>query len=216
MYIKKYKINDVFTNHMENYMDLLCFEKNEFLCRQNEKINYLFFVVEGKLKVFRTLKNGKNVLLSFNYPLMILGDLELINSENADANIQVIEDAYCIVLPVDKVHDKLLNDVKYLRYACNSIGKKLKDTSINSSINLLYPLENRLASYILATKEKVDGSYRFDENLTEIAELLGTSYRHLLRTLEAFVKKGALRKIKKYYEILDEKLLIKLAADLYK
>lgn len=215
MYIEKYKINDVFTNNMEKYMELLCFEKNEFLCRQNEKVNYLYFVVEGKLKVFRTLKNGKNILLSFNYPLRILGDLELMNSEGADANIQVIEDAYCIALSTDKVQDILLNDIRYLRYACNSISNKLKDTSQNGAINLLYPLENRLASYILAMKNQVDGKFVFEENLTEIAELLGTSYRHLLRTLEAFNKKGALKKINRSYEIIDENLLIKLADDLY-
>ncbi|WP_207706243.1 MULTISPECIES: cyclic nucleotide-binding domain-containing protein [Clostridium] len=216
MYIEKYNINDVFTNDMESFMELLCFKKNEYLCRQNEKINYLFFAVEGRLKVFKTHKNGKNILLSFNHPLMILGDLELINSELADANIQAIEDAYCIALPVDKVREILINDLKYLRYACNSISKKLKETSQNSSINLVYPLENRLASYILVMKEEVDGSLRFNGNLTEIAELLGTSYRHLLRTLEAFIKKGAIRKKEKYYEILDEELLIKMSADLYK
>ncbi|MDS0524621.1 cyclic nucleotide-binding domain-containing protein [Clostridium sp. SHJSY1] len=216
MYIKKYKLNEVFTNDMRGFMELLCFDRNEFLSKQNEKVDYLYFIVKGKLKVFKTLKNGKNILLSFNYPLMMLGDLELMNSEGADANIQVIEDAYCIALHVDKVQEILLNDIKYLRYACNSISKKLKDTSKNSAINLLYPLENRLASYMLAMKSHVNGKLVFEENLTEIAELLGTSYRHLLRTLEAFIKKGALEKTNRSYEIIDENLLIILADDLYK
>ncbi len=80
----------------------------------------------------------------------------------------------------------------------------------NSSINLLYPLENRLASYILATGERIDNNeeiIKFNENLTEIAELLGTSYRHLLRTLNNLSCKGAIRKKINYFQVLDEKIL---------
>lgn len=81
----------------------------------------------------------------------------------------------------------------------------------NSSINLLYPLENRLASYILATGERVNNNeeriIKFNENLTEIGELLGTSYRHLLRTLNNLSCKGAIRKKSNYFQVLDEKIL---------
>lgn len=219
-YINKYNLNEIFTEDMTEYMELMAFEKNEYLCKENEKIEYLYFFVKGKAKVYVSLKNGKSLLICFYYPLMVLGDLELVNFEEATTNIQVIEESFCIALPFNKVREILLEDAKFLRYACESIADKLRRSSNNYSINLLYPLENRLASYILVTEEQDNSSeekiLKFDGNLTEIAELLGTSYRHLLRTLNTLIQKGAIKKVKSYYEIIDENILKLLSADLYK
>lgn len=219
-YINKYNLNEIFTEDMTEYMELMVFEKNEYICKENEKIEYLYFFVKGKAKVYVSLKNGKSLLICFYYPLMVLGDLELVNFEEATTNIQVIEESFCIVLPFNKVREILLEDVKFLRYACESIADKLRRSSNNNSINLLYPLENRLASYILVTEEQDNNSeqkiLKFDGNLTEIAELLGTSYRHLLRTLNTLIQKGAIKKVKSYYEIINENILKLLSADLYK
>lgn len=208
-YVLKYNINDMFTMDMRPFMELLLFKKGEYICRDNEKLNYLFFFVDGKAKVYSTLSNGKSLLLCFYQGFKVLGDLEMINSEPASTNVHVIEDTYCIGIPTEKVNSCLLDDAKFLRYICNSLGEKLNRCSKNSSINLLYPLENRLASYILATGEDLD------ESLTEISELLGTSYRHLLRTLNNMCQKGLIKKNNSGFEIIDKKVLTKLASDLY-
>ena len=218
-YIIKYGIDEIFTSSMKSIMELFLFKKNEYICREGEEINYLFFFVEGKAKVYTTLSNGKSLLLSFFKEFKILGDLEIINAKLASSNVQVIEDTYCIGISLENVREYLLNDAKFLRFICNSLGEKLYRCSKNSSINLLYPLENRIASYMIATCERVDDSgltiVKFNENLTEISELLGTSYRHLLRTLNGLSLKGTIKKKNNYYEVIDEENLKKLAADLY-
>ncbi len=220
-YISKYAMDGLFTKDMKPYMELFFFKKNEFIIKDNEKMHYLIFLVRGKAKVFTTLSNGKSLLLCFYQEFEILGDLEIIGSQNAVTNIQVIEDTYCIAMSIEKVKAHLLEDAKFLRFICGSLGDKLYRCSKNSSINLLYSLENRLASYIYTTGDRVSVSEGknnkiiFKENLTEIAELLGTSYRHLLRTLNALCLKGVLYKNKDRYEVRDEKILIRLSADLY-
>lgn len=208
-YILKYGISEIFTEDIKPYMELLLFKKNEYICREAEELKYLFFFIEGKAKVYTTLSNGKSLLLSFYQGFRVIGDLEMINRQSANNNVQVIEDTFCIGVPLEKVRACLLNDAKFLRYICNSLSEKLSSCAKNSSINLLYPLENRLASYILATGEDLDGS------LTEISELLGTSYRHLLRTLNSLCSKGIIKKKGNGFEILDRAVLLKLAADLY-
>ncbi|WP_294345179.1 cyclic nucleotide-binding domain-containing protein [uncultured Clostridium sp.] len=216
-YINKYNLNNIFSNDMKEYMELILFEKNQYICKENEEINYLYFFVEGKAKVYTVLKNGKSLLVCFYRPLMILGDLEIISLNKAMTNIQVVEDSYCIALSFNKVRDILLEDSKYLRYNCETISNKLKQSSINGSINLLYPLENRVSGYILATSERHnDNSLRFYGNLTEMAELLATSYRHLLRTLRDLIDKGILRKRSGYYEIMEVEILKNLSSELYK
>lgn len=97
---------------------------------------------------------------------------------------------------------------------CKSLGNKLHRSSHNSSINLLYPLESRLAGYILKTSEETD-KINFEGNLTEIAELLATSYRHLLRVLDKFCEMKYLRKNRGIYEVMDYEKLKKLSAEVY-
>jgi len=214
-YINKYNIDDIFSTSMKEYMELFHFKRNEYICKEDENIDYLFFFVEGKAKIYISLKNGKSLLINFYYPFMVLGDLELINLTKATTNMEVIEDAYCIGLPFKQVRDELLNDAKFLRFICSSLGNKMDTSSRNGTINLLYPLENRLASYMMATRG-YGNRIQFDETLTEVAELLGTSYRHLLRTINNLITKEILKKCKYGYEVIDEEMLNNLAVDLYK
>lgn len=208
-YILKHGINEIIPKYIKPYMELLLFKKNEHICKEGEEIKYLFFFIEGKAKVYITLSNGKSLLLCFYQDFKILGDLEMLNSERASTNVQVIEDTYCIGITIERVRKFLLNDAQFLRYICNSLGEKLNRCSKNSSINLLYPLENRLASYLLATGDN------FDENFMELSEMLGTSYRHLHRTINNLCLRGVIRKEVDGFQIIDKEALIKLAVDLY-
>lgn len=218
-YIQQYHIDTFFSSDMSPYMELLLFKKNEHICKENEDIHYLYFFIEGRLKAYNTLSNGKSLLLCFYEGLQFIGDVEIVHARKTSANVQAIHDSYCIGIPLDKVRGKLLQDATFLRCICDSLSRKFSRLSKNSSINLLYPLENRLASYILATGERTvhdDKQFIFSGNLTEISELLGTSYRHLLRTLHALSDKEVIRKRDGYFEIIDMKHLKELAADIYK
>lgn len=219
-YMRQYEINNIFTEDMSSYMELLYYKKNEYMVREGQEIPYLLFLTEGKAKVFTSLSNGKSLLLYFYQGFKVLGDLEVVDSVKAVTNVVAIADTYCVGISYRNVRRFLLEDAKFLRYICSSLGGKLNRCSKNSSINLLYPLENRLASYIYTIGERISMNHKsmlvFNENLTEIAELLGASYRHLLRTLSDLCERGILKKEGSTYLVIEEAALMKLSADLYK
>lgn len=218
-YIKKYRINEMFSNNLEEHMELIAFEKGEYLSRDGECVEHLLFFVKGKAKVYINLENGKSLLLCFYYPFMLFGDLELVSQNPASTNTVVIDEVHCIALPLSRVREELLKDSRFMGCVCASLGDKLERASKNGTINLLYPLENRVASYIIATMEKVQGEdklFQFNENLTNLAELLGTSYRHLLRVLNKLVEENFLEKQKGGYVVINEDKLRDLAADIYR
>ncbi|MFL0247495.1 cyclic nucleotide-binding domain-containing protein [Candidatus Clostridium stratigraminis] len=216
-YVLKYNIDSIFSTDMKPYMELFFFNKNEYICKVDEKLNYLLFFVKGKAKVYAPLSNGKSLLLCFYKPFMVIGDVEFLRTETANSNVQVIEDTYCVGISFDNIMKFAFNDSKFLRFACVCLSEKLIRLSKNSSINLLYPLENRLASFILATctESKEKNKVIFQGNLTEVSELLGTSYRHLLRTLNILCSEDAIKKNEDYYEIENVNILKKLAGELY-
>lgn len=217
-YIKKYNLLDCFQTDVTDQLFLFYFPAGEYIYKDGDYLNYFFFFVEGKAKVFSRLSNGKSLLLSFYEPLQILGDIELFNNDHVTVNVKAITESYCVGIPIEYVRKHLMNDTKYLQFLCRDLGRKLHRCSNNSSINLLYPLENRLASYIIGidTKELSHNKIlTYYDSLTEISELLGTSYRHLHRTVNSFVEKGILKKSKKGYMIVNKEPLEEMANDLY-
>lgn len=215
-YIDKYDMTQHFTGEVTSLFNLYFWKKGEHICYEDEPMDYLFFFVEGKAKIYITLKNGKSLLLCFYEDFKLIGDLEVMNNKNATANVQIVEDSYCIGIHKDVVKKELLHDVKFLRFICESLSLELERSSKNSSINLLYPLENRLASYLFATIEhSTEEVPIFNENLTALSELLGASYRQLHRSINALCDKNILRRGKTGFEILDIKRLEKMTADLY-
>lgn len=212
--IEKYNIDKIFTLDMSAQMKLLMYKKHEFLCKEDEVLDYLIFLTEGKAKSFVSLENGKNLLTCFYEDFQVIGDLETLSMKTASGSMQALKDSYCIGIPMEFVRTNLIEDAKFLRFICENLGKKLHRCAHNSSINSLYPLENRLAAYILKTSDGEE-KLKFEGNLTEVAELLGSSYRHLLRTLEAFCNKKYLNKQKGIYEVIDRESLNKLSAEVY-
>lgn len=212
-YVNKYKINEIFSNNMLPYMEIHHFKKNEHICLSGEDLKYLYFFVEGKSKVYITTANGKSLLIRFYSPVQIVGELEILNKSAIDCNIQAIKDCICIAIPRKEIEEKCLNDSKFLYYISTHLSLKLSSASLSSSVNMLYPLENRLASYILATYTNEDSNTT--ENLTQISEFLGSSYRHLLRVLNKFESEDIIKRDNKKFIILDKDRLEELAGDLY-
>ncbi|WP_432405380.1 cyclic nucleotide-binding domain-containing protein [Wukongibacter sp. M2B1] len=219
-YVNKFNIGDFFENNMLENMELHLFSKGEQLFRSCEKIHYFYFMVEGKAKVYTTLKNGKSLLLRFYKPLQLLGDVEFLNYDYTNCNVEAISNVICIGMQLDFLRKEASRDVKFLQFICKNLSWKLANSSYWSSVNLLYPLENRLASYILAiTNNDEDYTIPLSEiethKLTDMAELLGTSYRHLNRTLNNLCLKGIIKKHRNSIVIVDKRKLKELARDLY-
>ena len=217
-YYNELNMQEIFINDVTKHMKLLKFDKYEYLSREEEDLEYLLFFIQGKAKVFKTLPNGRSLLLAFYNSIRVIGDIEIVKNQSATSTIQALSTCYCLAIPMKKARLELTNDRKFLKFTCESLAEKLAAVSMNSSINLLYPLENRLASYInefLTNDEDSNIYIDFDENLVNIAELLGSSYRHLLRTLNTLSKKGVLEKEDGKYKVINKFLLEELAGDLY-
>lgn len=232
-YIEKFDINNFFSTDMRKYMSLYMWNSGEYICKEGENIDYMLFIVRGKAKVYKNLENGKSLLLCFYKPLKIVGDMEFTRTNIADCSVQAINDIYAVGIKLEYVREQLLTDCKFLRNICEYMGKKLASNSTNFAINMLYPLENRLASYILAFLNCDDDNeddmnfqskscktevinFKFEGNFIEIAELLGTSYRHLNRVLNNMCNENIMKKNGKSYSILNTKRLIELSGELYR
>ena len=219
-YIEKYNIEDFFGLDIKKYMELHIFDSGSHIVKTNEPIDYFYFFVEGKVKVYTVLKNGKSLLFRLYKPMIIIGDVEFIDCDTANSNIEAINECLCIGISMSNIRKYAINDPVFLKCMCTSLGKKFISSSIASSINILYPLENRLSSYLLAIAPENNQNSNLDcgiitNKFTEMADLLGTSYRHLIRTINKLCYEKIIRKEKNCIVILNIKALEELAGDLY-
>lgn len=193
------------------HFHLVRFAKREVIYQKESQRQYLLFFLSGKIKVCCDLSSGKSILVCFYTSFQVLGDLEFFEIDTSLTTITAVEPCLCIALRTTAIRRQLLEDHLFLQLLARSLADKLMRAMRNNSINLLYPLENKLASYIFQVNE----NGFFSENLTTLSELLGTSYRHLLRVMKQFINEGILEKCPGGYRILDGWHLLELTEDLY-
>ena len=189
-----------------------CFDKGEYLSREGEPLFYIYFVVSGKAKALLNLSDGKQLLLAYFISKGIIGDVELMTDVEANlATLQAVTKFVCIALPLDEYRAVLKSNIVFVNYVGSELAKKLTQRAVNGAITTLQPLETRLCAYILQTAN--DGV--FNEPLTEVAAMVGGSYRHLLRCLDKLCANGILEKRDRKYIVLDLQVLTAKTEDLY-
>lgn len=211
--ILQYQLKEQFSYFEEYrpYFHLIRFSKGETIYRKDSQRQYLLFFLSGKVKVCSNLSNGKSLLICFYTSFRLLGDLEFYEMDTSASTISAVEPCLCIALRTTSIRSRLLEDPKFLQMLSRSLADKLTRATKNSAINLYYPLENKLASYIY----QVSQDCFFSENMTQLADLLGASYRHLLRVMKGFLTEEILEKCPGGYHIKDSWRLMDLAEDLY-
>lgn len=186
------------------------FHAGEYLYTEGEATDMLYLMLEGSCKVFKLLENGKSLLLCLYDDVQVLGEFELFSDPVTKSNVQALRETYCYALPLEKYRAQLLADNLFLQFVLRQTCAKVHRNNNNTARNLLYPLEQRLAAYILKTQ---DGG-RFFANYTMLAEYLGCSLRHLLRTLHTFCTRGLLQKAARGYLLSNAAGLQALAKEL--
>lgn len=212
LYAREELIRPFLSEEVYGKMRLCCFQPGEYLFAEGERSGYLLILLDGVCKVFKMLENGKTLLLCRYEDVQVLGEFELFGDPTAKTNVQALKETYCLSVSLPENRNLLLSDNRFLQYVCRQACAKIERNNTNMATNLLYPLEQRLAGYLLTMQS--DGA--FSANYTMLAEYLGCSQRHLLRTFRALCEKQILEKRGTTYLLKDVRALEKLAGDIYR
>lgn len=196
---QKTPLEGQFSFDIRPYLTKVSFKTGEYLFREGDSAKYLYYLDQGRAKVMLTEENGRETLTNFLDAPAFIGEMELLGArENTNAVI-AITPCICYRIRCSQCKSALLNDAKFLRSLCSDLFRRFVRETDNFSRNLSYPLDMRLARFILLSS--ADDMYR--EKHTEAAAYLGVSYRHLLYVLSGFVQEGLLEKTPQGYRIAD-------------
>ncbi|MGV3464465.1 MAG: transcriptional regulator YeiL [Heyndrickxia sp.] len=207
LYMDKYSIAHLFSFPVEGFMEVREYQRDEWIIQEGTRPSFLFYVIEGKAKIYVTHQNGKVSLINFINAHDYIGEMELVNEVYYTKGIQALSKTVCFALPIHHCRTQLMEDAKFLRELTKFLSVKATLMATKYSQSLAFPLENRLADFILQLAD--DGIYK--EKHVTVCDYLGVSYRHLLHVLTQFCDKGYLQKEGRYYHIKQYHSLYKLA-----
>ena len=188
-YIQTWNVQDLFSTPVLGELRLHRFRRGDFIYLEGEPLR-------------------ERYLVEFSSAFDVLGEVELVEARGTTIAVQAMRECDCLGLSMAACREQLLRDYTFLAFIARRLGERLGSISNHQSLNASYSVEVRLARYIHFTRR----GDMFEERLTEAAEYLGVSYRHLQRIIARFCDEGILERTRGGYRLLKGDYL----EDLYK
>lgn len=214
-YLEANRITHVFNEELKPHLSLYSFSQGELICKQGEPPEWMYVLVKGKIKIYTTSAEGRTLILSFKKPLEVIGDIEFVQGIDILNTVEAITPVTMIGVPFRSLHRHGREDASLMRFLLEILTQKFLVKSTSLSFNLMHPVEVRLASYLLSvTYDDTDSLFRGQVStvkLVDIANLIGTSYRHLNRIIRQFCTEGLIERDRGYIRIKNQEGLRAIA-----
>lgn len=214
-YLQQFGIQDVFHEPLLPHVSLYTFEPGEKLCMQGEQPDILYVLVKGMTKTSNNSPEGRTLVLSFKTPPEMIGDIEYIEKVDNMNTVEAVTPVEALGIPYRWLYKYGQDHPPLLQFLLRIITSKFRIKSDSMSFNLMHPVETRLASYLLSVTTDQNPvlitGHPADYNLTDIANLIGTSYRHLNRVIGQFVEQGWIVRKRGSIAVLNRPALYQLA-----
>lgn len=207
-----YHFDTIFPQLEKHPFILQSFEAGEVMLDEGVEMTSLLYLVEGTMKVTASVGNGKSLLLRFNHPFAVIGDIEFIRHVPVQSQITAVTDCLCIALSFEYLRRFEMNNAAFLKSLLQHVTYKLQTNTTASRVNLLSSVDQRFASYLLSVTDSEDFAYEMQyASISEIADLLGTTHRHLNRVIKQLVEQHVIEKNRRFIHILNKEALEELA-----
>lgn len=218
--LKRYSVETYFSAAaaaaLAEKMEVHVFRKGEYVCEERKLPRCLYFLVDGRVKLYMIHQDGSVTLAQYFEAVSVLGELEFLGIRSQSQTIQAVQDSVCVALPFDSCRELMLSDTVFLQNLSRFLAEKMLRSVDKLVATQSYPLENRLAAYLLETEEErgvMPGGW-MKLRLTDLSQYLGCSYRHLSRVIGQFAGGGWIEKERTRLRITDRDALLKKVAQM--
>jgi CRP-like cAMP-binding protein len=190
--------------HLADQYDVESYNKKQTLYQEARRPKFLYYVMKGKVKGFKTHEDGKEYITDLFSEGDFIGYPALIEDRNYDDSAVALEDSEIMQIPREDFHQMLFGDLNIAAKFIRIITKNVKEKE-ERLLNLAYSsLRKRVAKALVSIQEKfnADGQTRpIEISREDIAHYVGTATESLIRTLSDF-------KVEKLIEIKEGKISI--------
>ncbi len=164
------------------------FPKSTLLMNEGDDTSSLFILLEGKVKVFLSDEDGKEVILSILGPGDHVGEIALLDDQPRSASVMTMLRSRFLVLSRDRVRRCLLDNPELALRSIRGLTRRVRvltDTVRNLALNKVY---GRVVATLMQLSDVhgADGERVLRERLThqDIADMVGASREMVSRILK--------------------------------
>lgn len=204
-YVVQFEMDKFLNEDLLRNLELFQFPIYSHVYVEEDEQHYLYFLVEGQVQCSHYQLNGNLAVFALSNPFSAIGDLEILTSERVYSNVIATKDTTMLGIARSVVERYGANEPKFLRFLIEELRTKLYKANA-LQINQLLPVVKRLAIYMLAQQGENRDSLVLPEK-EGLASLMGTTTRHLNRTLRQLVDEGVISASYPKVKILDRAAL---------
>lgn len=200
--------NDIKNTGIQNLSDnyeIETYHKKQHLYTQGKRPRFLYYLVNGKVKGYKTNEDGKEYISDLYNSGDFIGYNPLIREINYEDSAMALEDAEVLQIPREDFLKMIYTDMNiasaFIRIMSNNVKEKEERL-----LQIAYgSLRKRIAKALIEIQNKFSGENPQDSisiSREDIAHYVGTATESLIRTLSDF-------KAEKLIEIKGTNIFIK-------
>lgn len=173
------------------------YKKGTHVFMQDDPIENVYFINEGKIKIYKTDIAGKEQIVNFLKKGEMFPHVGFFRKGGYPAFSEVLEDAVLVVVPISKFEQVLIENPLLCIKVFKVLGEKIVDLQdrleaqiLNNTYEQIIKLLIRLAK-IHGIKQD-DGTYMLKGEFTnkDLANMIGTTRETVSRTLTKMKRDG--------------------------
>ena len=195
------------TEKLTQHSTTRTYPANTILISEGDNTDSLYVVLEGKVKVFASDEQGKEIILNILGPGEYFGELALLDDEPRSASVKTMKSTRVIVITKHDFKNSLATDSEMAYNLIKALIRQVRGLTGNIKSLAFLDVYGRVARTLLDNAKNVDGQMIITQKLThqDIADMVGASREMVSRILKDLANGGYITIKNKIYTI-NEKL----------
>jgi CRP-like cAMP-binding protein/CheY-like chemotaxis protein len=174
---------------MSERYDVENFERKQTLYQEGKKPRFLFYLVKGKVKCYKSNEDGKEYIMSLHSAGDFIGYTALLEDTYYQDTAVILEDAEIMPIPKDDFLQMIYSDINIATQVIHIITHNIKEKE-DRLLNIAYSsLRKRVATALVEIVTKFNLKEQLmpvEISREDIAQYVGTATESLIRTLSDF------------------------------
>ena len=171
--------------------ELFTFQRNSYIIRASDADSYVWYLVEGQVKVIANGSNGKCIVVDMIDEDNFVGHLSNYYEQNFYCDSLAVTNCTLIRIPIGKFNE-MMKGMEFSRLFFMKTSARLYIMYKMDLVNHLFTQQQQFAFYLLSN---VKGDICYIQSLYRICEFLRVSRRNLYNLIDKFMAEGYLERL---------------------
>jgi CRP/FNR family cyclic AMP-dependent transcriptional regulator len=199
-------LSDEVLAEIEQHGTIKSYNKNTIIINQNDETDSLYVILSGRVKVFVSGEDGREVVLNYQGPGEYFGEMSLIDHRPRAASVMTMEPSRLMIIARGDFMSCLASNPEIALNLIEPMTSRIRMLAENVSNLALLDVYGRVARTLLQHAAEEDGVLKTDKlTQQEIADMVGASRAMVSRILKD-LKTGGYINIDRKRIIINQKL----------